>query len=79
MKLYNVNMFYTKVKHVTFTVSAATSLEATDSVLKGAYISACNDTESDWHPVISTAKVCETNDLAFEAAKAEANTVKVVI
>lgn len=79
MKLYNVNMFYTKVKHVTFTVSAATSLEATDSVLKGAYISACNDTESDWHPVISTAKVCESVDAAFEAAKAEANTVKVVI
>jgi len=80
MKLYNVNMFYTKVKHVTFTVSAATSLEATDSVLKGAYISACNDTESDWQPVISTAKVCWSTDAAFEATLAEAtNTVKVVI
>ena len=79
MKIYNVNMVYTKAKHVTFTVSAATAREATNSVLKGAYISACNDTESDWHPVISTAKVCESVDVAFEAAKAEANTVKVVI
>lgn len=79
MKLFNINMVYTKAKHVTFTVSASTSLDAVNSVLKGAYISACNDTESDWHPVISTAKVCETIDLAFEAAKAEANTVKVVL
>ena len=79
MKLYNVNIVYTKAKHVTFTVSAATAKDATASVLKGAYISACNDTESDWHPVISTAKVCESNDVPFEAAKAEANTVKVVI
>ena len=78
MKLYNINIVYTKAKHVTFLVTATNHNEAVESISKGAYISAHNDKESDWQPVISTAKVCSSNDVPFECAKADAMGVRAI-
>lgn len=78
MKTYNVNLIFTKTKQVTLTLAAHSKDEAVKYALKGSYISACNDTETGWNATLASVKECATNDIPFEAAKAESGYVVVV-